>query len=572
MGRFLQAPRQEMVSMYQPQNIDFYSGILNKAQQDLERGTAIKAAAIEKYGDMNMYSKEDRDLTIGKVQEMLKGATDADFVSPSKVTNAVMQANATVMPYVQALKMKDKEAQLQRQMRAQFGTDFLGNDVAQMSIAGPDGQAVNPSDIRGISYNAEQFRKQFHDTYGANLMEKVEGQLKASGRAGLLTAETIEGLTKAQKLKMLSPGSPEAIRLATENYANLPEQVRADMAQLYGGEQGAIDYLQESNLKTAFDPKYNYSLSRQYVGDPSYTKPTEFPSSGEYEGYAGKSYSDTREIPVVSKTYSLDKIGNVRKVVFREGIPTRASLTDVVSAHRDLVEMSDKYPDLYQKAQSFGSTTKDKVNHFLDLVSQAERGIIKSNSKEGALFTSTRWEAGNPDYDAGIMRNLIANSDVEVQGKNGTKTLGEIAEEGAIPMLEDNGDIILGTKKGNSYRWNVTDDKMLNSLNTQSQALIKQQKHLYEQRWATAPDTKPYFTGVTSKVPGTNVVGYIEYSIKPSNSEHPNTITKRYVDRETGEYFYRGSVDNPIEEPVDFDDITRTNSIILEKVNQVHKK
>jgi hypothetical protein len=543
MARFIQPQQQSIVPMYTPKNLDIYTGILDRAQGNLDKATAIKAAAIEKYGDLNMYNKEDRDLTLGRVQERLSTVLDDDFVSPSRVANTVMQTNQEVMPYVQALKAKDKEAQIQRQMRAQFGIDFIGNDVAQMSIADASGQAVDPSSMRGVSYNAEQFRKQFHDTYGANLMKKIEGELEASGRAGLLTAKTIEGLTEAQKRNLLTPGRPEAVRLATENYANLPEQVRADMAQLYGGEQGAIDYLQESNLKTAFDPKYNYSLSRQYVGDPSYTKTVESPQGnyGEYEGYAGKSYRSTREIPESVNKFDVDFTAKVRKIINSEKLG-RGGMEDLIKGVPALGSMATKYPDLFERSKSFSGDLNKKANYFLDLVLGAEAGLIKSNSKAGALYTSTRWEAGNPDYDSGIARNLIANASTEIEGDGGKKTLGKIAEEGAIPMLEDNGDIILGTKKGNTYRWNVTDSKMLNSLNTQSQAIIQQQKHLYEQRWATTPDSKPYFTGVTSRIPGTNAVGYIEYSITPSNSEQPNTIIKRYIDPETGEYFYRGNI------------------------------
>ena len=112
MGRFLKSPTQAIVPMGTPVDVNFYAGILNKAQSDLERGTAIKAAAIEKFGDMEFSSKEDMDAVVGKAQEMLKGATEGDFVSPSRVTNAVLQANREIMPGVQAVKAKAKAADM----------------------------------------------------------------------------------------------------------------------------------------------------------------------------------------------------------------------------------------------------------------------------------------------------------------------------------------------------------------------------------------------------------------------------------------------------------------------------
>ena len=271
MARFIQPQQQQIIPMYTPKNIDFYSGILNKAQGDLERATAMKAAALEKYGDLTAYTQEDRDLTWGAANKDLANVLDADFVSPSRVASAVMETNKKVMPYVQALKAKDKEAQLQRQLRAQWGTDFIGNDVANMAIADASGQAVDPSSIRGINYNAEQFRKMFHESYGANLLNKVEGALKSSGRAGILTRETVKGLTKQTKDALLSPGSPEAIRLASQNFASLPEDTQKDLAAIYGGVEGAIGYLQQENYKAAFDPKYNFERSYQDVRDPSFT-------------------------------------------------------------------------------------------------------------------------------------------------------------------------------------------------------------------------------------------------------------------------------------------------------------
>jgi len=270
MARFIQPQQQSVVQMYTPKNIEFYANILNKAQSDLERATAMKAAAIEKYGDLNMYSKQDRDLTIGKVQDRLSGVLDADFVSPSKVANAVMQANQEVMPYVQALKVKDKEAQLQNQLKNQWGTDFIGNDVANMSIADASGQAVDPSSIRGINYNAEQFRKMFHESYGANLLNKIEGSLKSSGKAGILTRETVKGLSEQAKNDLLFPGRPEAIRLATQNFESMPETTQKDLVAIYGSIENALDYLQQENYKSAFDPKYNMEKTFQDMSDPNW--------------------------------------------------------------------------------------------------------------------------------------------------------------------------------------------------------------------------------------------------------------------------------------------------------------
>jgi len=264
MGRFLTPPKQELVSMYQPQNIDFYAGILNKAQQDLERGTAIKAAAIEKYGDLEFSSKEDMDAVIGRVQDLLKGATDADFVSPSKVTNAVLQANREVMPGVQAVKAKAKAADMYDRMRVQYGPNFWGGtDPRTQSILDQTtGKYVDPNQFKAVGINAEEVDKLLLASQQQELNYSYDEPTK-SDLPGYLKINKYTGLSDDRREKLYRPGTPEAIALAKSQLATMPQ-----LREVFGSDEAALSRLMERNYQTTGN--YKQTVDSQYLTDRNY--------------------------------------------------------------------------------------------------------------------------------------------------------------------------------------------------------------------------------------------------------------------------------------------------------------
>lgn len=259
MARFIQPPQQQIISMYTPENIDFYANILNKAQSDLERATETKAAAIDKYNELPFYSDEDRKATLGRVQEMLKGTLDEDFVSPSKVASAVMKANQEVMPGVHALKAKASAAEQYDKLRMAYGANaWLGVDPRQQSIIDPNtGRFVDPSRFKAVGINAEDVDKTFLASQLSNLTESFDRTVP-SDLFGYHKIEKVTGLDDAQREETYAPGTSTAIQIAKAQLESMPQ-----LKEIFGSEEEALKRLMVRNYQTSGN--YKQSVDSQYI-------------------------------------------------------------------------------------------------------------------------------------------------------------------------------------------------------------------------------------------------------------------------------------------------------------------
>lgn len=264
MARFLQAPQQQVIPMYQPLNLEFYSGILNKAQQDLERSTAIKASAIEKLYDIPFSSKEDADAVVGRVQELLKGATDADFVSPSKVTNAVMKANAEVMPGIQAAKAKAQATDMYDKMRIQYGPNaWMGTDPRSIGIM-QGGKYADPSTFKAVGIDASELDKVFLASQLSELTKQGEPTYSASKLPGYYQERQTTGMSDADREATYRPGTAKAIQLAEEQLKSMPQ-----VLEIFGGDrEKALEQLQMRNYQTT--GAYKQTIDTRLVDNKNY--------------------------------------------------------------------------------------------------------------------------------------------------------------------------------------------------------------------------------------------------------------------------------------------------------------
>jgi len=264
MARYLTAPQQQIIPMSNPVNVEFYSNLLNKAQQDLERGTAIKAAAIEKYNDIPFLSKEDMDAVVGKAQGMLKDATEADFVSPSKVTNAVLSANAEVMPGVQAAKAKAKAADMYERMRLQYGPNFWGGtDPSTVGIVDKTtGRYVDPNTFKATGIDASEVDKLLLASQQQELNYSYDEPTK-SDLPGYLKVNKYTGLSDTKRETLYKPNTASAIAIAKSQLATMPQ-----LKEVFGSEEAALARLMERNYQTTGN--YKQTIDSQYLTDRNY--------------------------------------------------------------------------------------------------------------------------------------------------------------------------------------------------------------------------------------------------------------------------------------------------------------
>lgn len=269
MARFLKQPQQQLVQMGSPLDVDFYSKILDKSQQNRNQAVGMQMEYVDKINNLPIYTETDRAATSGKVQDRLTKMLDKSFVTPSQMARTVMELNQEITPGIQALKAKDQAAQMYDKMRVQYGANALmGTDPRNIDITDASGRYRNPGSYRALGVNLDDVRKNFLLSNAARLAQPNAPTYTKGGNvpAGYIQTTEKTGLSVDEITTMYAPGSPLAVEEAKKQLQSFP-----DFIEIAGGEQQAMDYLMNLNQQTAMAnaQKVNYGL----VGDQTYEKP-----------------------------------------------------------------------------------------------------------------------------------------------------------------------------------------------------------------------------------------------------------------------------------------------------------
>jgi len=252
--------------MGSPVDVNFYSNLLGQAQQNLDRGVAIKAAAIEKLYDIPFLTKEDSDAVVGKAQDILKNATEGNLVSPSRVANAVMSANAEVMPGVQAAKAKAKAADMYERMRLQYGPNaWMADDPATISIIDKNtGKYVDPNTFKAKGIDASEVDKTFLGSQLSVLTRQSEPTYSKGKLPGYYLERQTTGLSEDEKRDAYYPGTSNAIKIAEDILKTHPQVLDA----FNGDREKALQQVQLRNWQTTGN--YKYSVDTKPIEDKAW--------------------------------------------------------------------------------------------------------------------------------------------------------------------------------------------------------------------------------------------------------------------------------------------------------------
>jgi len=264
MARYLKPPVQQFVEMGSPVDVNFYSNLLGQAQQNLDRGVAIKAAAIEKLYDVPFLTKEDSDAVVGRAQDILKNATEGNLVSPSRVTNAVLSANAEVMPGVQAAKAKAKAADMYDAMRIKYGADaWMGDNPASISILDKTtGKYVDPNTFEAVGISSEDIVKPFLGSQLSTLNQQGELTYSREGApTGKLKTRQVTGISKEDRERLYYPGTENARGFAMQTL-----QARPEILKIFKGDtEKALAAIENKNWETS--GAYQQKIESSYIDD-----------------------------------------------------------------------------------------------------------------------------------------------------------------------------------------------------------------------------------------------------------------------------------------------------------------
>lgn len=578
MARFGNLPQQTIVDMYNPLNIGFYKDILDNAQSNLNQGAAMQAKVLEDAYGVQHIDEATHQAQVDKLKQNVAGLLEPDFVSPANVIRGISKAGQEFSPYKNLAAKHVEEVKRQKEQQDRWGSNWIGNNVANMQLTDPNtGQLISPNKIRGISGNQEDLITAIaKDNAGiAERVTELPGGWSTilGGKAYEKKTLKIKGITETQRIN---------------DYVKNNGLVKKYMEQLPGFTEAvaASGMNPEEYVARALDT-WSKQLVRGEEVDSKYIDNLDYGKGAgavaDYNRFLPKSYSDPVEIKGIDREFNLTDVGKVRKVLHNEAkdftgflsstSKTKGTLDEVTKVLPVMFEMRQKYPDLYERANSMSGNYQQKGDKFLDLVVQAEAGVIPTNAKGNVISTNTRWDINTGEVDNGIQRGMIAgNPSYKVKSTNGEKetTLGEIADKRGIPTFKDNGDIILSTPD-NNYVWDTSSDEGLNALDNASKQVVKLQRKLYNQKWSDTPTKEVIPTGVTDLVPGTQKEAGVAFIVKPSKNNQANKFYKVYyagVDADGSlDLYYEGNSDNPIEIPVSFDEVSKVNAIALSKLN-----
>ncbi len=329
MARFLKQPQQQLVQMGSPLDVDFYSKILDKSQQNRNQAVGMQMEYVDKINNLPIYTETDRAATTGKVQDRLTKMLDKSFVTPSQMARTVMELNQEITPGIQALKAKDQAAQMYDKMRIQYGANALmGTDPRNIDITDASGRYRNPGSYRALGVNLDDVRKNFLLNNAARLAQPNAPTYTKGGNvpAGYIQTTEKTGLSVDEITTMYAPGSPLAVEEAKKQLQAFP-----DFIEIAGEEQQAMDYLMNLNQQTAMAnaQKVNYGLvgDREYIDAETAAR---LQASGDNSNLTGLNpwlstgdfnRQSTNNITTEISERMFDKEGNLSNEVIVEEVP-----------------------------------------------------------------------------------------------------------------------------------------------------------------------------------------------------------------------------------------------------------
>ena len=160
--RYTKLPQQQIINTYTPPNVEFYAGILNRAQQNLDNAELTKAKYMEDLYNIRSYDEAAKNMVIKQAEDSISNSMNRAFVSSSDVAKAVTKASKFAAPFRNLNALQLEKAALEQQERARLGAGYKGNSVTNMSLIDPaTGNWISPDKINLVYGDTEEFTKRF---------------------------------------------------------------------------------------------------------------------------------------------------------------------------------------------------------------------------------------------------------------------------------------------------------------------------------------------------------------------------------------------------------------------------
>ena len=205
MARYYQKPNNPIVDLTPKVPIEFYSNLMNQAQQNLNQANVTGAAFMTDAHNQKFVDQAARDRAMALGQAPIAQALERDFITPATMAKAVTQASAALTPWKNVNAKHLELVEREQKLRDTWGGNYIGNSVKSMSLINPEtGEFIKPEDIKLTASNREDLVQALaKDNAGrADLKREIEGNWKTilGGKAFEKKNRKVTGLTEQERV------------------------------------------------------------------------------------------------------------------------------------------------------------------------------------------------------------------------------------------------------------------------------------------------------------------------------------------------------------------------------------
>jgi hypothetical protein len=621
MARYYQAPNNPIVDLTPKIPIDYYAKLMEESQNNLNQANVAGAGFMTDLYGQKVYDKATADEYISKGQAPITQALEKDFVTPASMAKAVTQASQIVAPWKNLNAQQVEQVKRQQETQDKWGSNWIGNDVAKMSLRDPNtGQLISADSIKMKAGNRKDLVEALERDYEKEMakvhtepigMHTVEG-----GKYMRYGSKTTRGLTperwqnefvnnkeKIDLYMQQMPGLREAIEASGQDPREYFAKEIANISKQWIGEP-AVDYNYIQNQD------YNTGLS--YLGTPlnmsEYNRPPveqegkgksiESLKSFVKNGYvatnddAGPLYGLSGQATRVGRFIN-EQIGGDKNIRFN-------SLEDVIKKDvpwierpgqfdKTLVNLKKTYESLNRQPTTQELTefapkgTTDLMKYYQDNPDKYEQvqDLIfldaYAKTEDSKLSPSTSYHPNIEGFDNTMDNNinLGIKGDIELQDYSGNSMQLKDAYGDKIKnrkfLIKNNGDLDL-VVEGNPYKLNLFDEdgNGLGVADNRLEKVLKFQKGLYNDLWKTTDEdifNSSQTLGIPIPISGfdTRMRGIPVYHYVRGQVGQPNTLMVTWLDPSNGKPHRYKNQD--MSYPVNFNEVTRNTAETIGYMN-----
>ena len=267
MARYYQRPQNDIVDLTPRIPLEFYSNMINQAQQNLNQASATGAAFMTDAYGQKFIDQKTRDIFMERARAPIEQALEKDFVTPASMASAVTRASQELADW-KNLNAKHLELAAREQaMRDKLGANYIGSSMKNLSLMTPEGNLIRPDDMDFVAGDREDLTKNFMQKY----KEKAEMRRDQFGNwYSILGGKSYErekntklGQTKEEIDALVDGDGWKQLK------ESMPELARAAKAQF--GEEGADNFFREEFAKLAYgNLDKGWAKDRDVIANPGY--------------------------------------------------------------------------------------------------------------------------------------------------------------------------------------------------------------------------------------------------------------------------------------------------------------